>query len=108
MTPAWTGDIACWFAIGSDDNGRAKHPVSLRGVRAAFREMLDSFTSGPHRHISRDHGVTASPECLGPESNRHGVSPEGFSYSLQLSLLHARVHAFGVWTLPLPCRASAS
>jgi hypothetical protein len=27
--------------------------------------------------------------CLGPESNRHGVSPKGFSYSLQLSLLHA-------------------
>ena len=26
--------------------------------------------------------------CLGPDSNRHGVSPKGFSYQLQLSLLH--------------------
>ncbi|CAH9018475.1 hypothetical protein NURINAE_00944 [Candidatus Nitrosacidococcus sp. I8] len=26
--------------------------------------------------------------CPGPESNRHGVSPEGFSYLLQLSLLY--------------------
>ena len=26
--------------------------------------------------------------CPGPDSNRHGVSPKGFSYSLQLSLLY--------------------
>ena len=25
--------------------------------------------------------------CPGPDSNRHGVAPEGFSYQLQLSLL---------------------
>ena len=25
--------------------------------------------------------------CPGPESNRHGVAPKGFSYPLQLSLL---------------------
>jgi hypothetical protein len=30
------------------------------------------------------------PKCPGPESNRHGVSPKGFSYPLQLSLLHAK------------------
>ncbi len=28
--------------------------------------------------------------CPGPDSNRHGVAPEGFSYQLQLSLLRAR------------------
>jgi len=27
--------------------------------------------------------------CPGPDSNRHGVTPEGFSYQLQLSLLRA-------------------
>ena len=27
--------------------------------------------------------------CPGPDSNRHGVTPEGFSYPLQLSLLRA-------------------
>ena len=42
--------------------------------------------------------------CPGPESNRHGVSPEGFSYSLQLSLLCPDPSTFGVWTLPLPYR----
>lgn len=43
--------------------------------------------------------------CPGPDSNRHGVAPEGFSYPLQLSLLRTlRGHAFGVWTLPLPWR----
>ena len=41
--------------------------------------------------------------CPGPDSNRYGVSPEGFSYPLQLSLLHAsHKRAFGVWTLPSP------
>ena len=28
-----------------------------------------------------------APWCPGPESNRHGVAPEGFSYSLRLSPL---------------------
>jgi hypothetical protein len=30
--------------------------------------------------------------CPGPDSNRHGVSSEGFSYSLQLSLLSLTTH----------------
>jgi hypothetical protein len=48
-------------------------------------------------------GTGCARECLGPDSNRHGVAPEGFSYPLQLSLLRAP-RAFGVWTLSLPCR----
>src|SRR5882757_5850579 len=39
--------------------------------------------------------------CPGPDSNRHGVSSEGFSYSLQLSLLSLN-DSFGVWTFSLP------
>ncbi len=47
--------------------------------------------------------------CPGPESNRHGVTPEGFSYPLRFTPLRspggsAGCDAFGVWTLPLPCR----
>ena len=47
--------------------------------------------------------------CLGPESNRYGVAPEGFSYSLQFSLptdggLIRR--SFGVWTFSLSCPAN--
>ncbi len=44
--------------------------------------------------------------CPGPDSNRYGVSPEGFSYPLQFSLLHAAKRAFGVWTLPSPWPAT--
>ena len=47
--------------------------------------------------------------CPGPDSNRHGVAPEGFSYPLRFTPLRppgefAGHHAFGVWTLPSPCR----
>ena len=39
-----------------------------------------------------------TPEkCLGPESNRYGVAPEGFSYPLQLSLLRAQCAR--IWSL---------
>ena len=46
--------------------------------------------------------------CPGPDSNRYGVASEGFSYSLQLSLLsRALASSFGVWTFSLPCPAAA-
>jgi hypothetical protein len=38
--------------------------------------------------------------CPGPDSNRYGVSSEGFSYQLQLSLLS--VTSFVVWTFSSP------
>jgi len=38
--------------------------------------------------------------CPGPESNRHGVATEGFSYQLQLLLLLKK--AFVVWTFSSP------
>ena len=41
--------------------------------------------------------------CLGPDSNRHGVAPKGFSYHFSFRCC-ARSHAFVVWTLPLPSR----
>lgn len=43
--------------------------------------------------------------CPGPDSNRHGVASEGFSYPLQLSLLGRSQWRgpFGVWTFSLPC-----
>src|SRR5205809_5568322 len=41
--------------------------------------------------------------CLGPDSNRHGVSPKGFSYHYSFRCC-TRSHAFVVWTLPLPSR----
>jgi hypothetical protein len=42
--------------------------------------------------------------CPGPDSNRHGVASEGFSYPLQLSLLSRSARdPFGVWTFSLPC-----
>jgi hypothetical protein len=36
--------------------------------------------------------------CPGPDSNRHGVASEGFSYSLQLSLL-SRLQWQLIWSL---------
>jgi hypothetical protein len=36
--------------------------------------------------------------CPGPDSNRHGVASEGFSYPLQLSLL-GRACARPIWSL---------
>ena len=43
--------------------------------------------------------------CPGPDSNRYGVASEGFSYSLQLTLL-SLFDSFGVWTFSLPCPIS--
>jgi hypothetical protein len=37
--------------------------------------------------------------CPGPDSNRHGVAPEGFSYPLQLSLLPPRARRKRIWGL---------
>jgi hypothetical protein len=37
--------------------------------------------------------------CPGPDSNRHGVSSEGFSYPLQLSLLSPLRIAPLIWSL---------
>jgi hypothetical protein len=37
--------------------------------------------------------------CPGPDSNRHGVASEGFSYSLQLSLLSRALFAQLIWSL---------
>ena len=37
--------------------------------------------------------------CPGPDSNRHGVASEGFSYPLQLSLLSGGVLAALIWGL---------
>ena len=46
--------------------------------------------------------MTACVEwCPGPESNRHGVSTEGFSYQLQFSLRVTKKR-FVVWTFSLP------
>src|SRR6185312_15906429 len=40
--------------------------------------------------------------CPGPESNRHGVAPKGFSYPLQLSLLRACAHlGSGLYLCPV-------
>ncbi len=38
--------------------------------------------------IGREPRPIKNSWCPGPGSNRHGVSPKGFSYPLQLSLLH--------------------
>lgn len=41
--------------------------------------------------------------CPGPDSNRHGVTPEGFSYPLQLSLLRACARIWGLdFTFTVP------
>jgi len=45
--------------------------------------------------------------CPGPESNRHGVSTEGFSYQLQFLLLRLKSGAFVVWTFSLPYHCGA-
>lgn len=38
--------------------------------------------------------------CPGPGSNRYGVAPEGFSYSLRLAPLRAwHVCRTGIWSL---------
>jgi hypothetical protein len=37
--------------------------------------------------------------CPGPDSNRHGVASEGFSYSLQLSLLSRASSPRLIWSL---------
>ena len=42
--------------------------------------------------------------CLGPDSNRHGGSPKGFSYPYSFRCCMHEAHAFVVWTLPLPSR----
>ena len=56
------------------------------------------------RHFVRVDGryqTTENPVLVpGPDSNRHGVSSEGFSYPLQLSLLGAlSVFARPIWSL---------
>src|SRR5215467_3271121 len=59
----------------------------------------------------RQPGSFCHPEvCLGPDSNRHGVSPKGFSYhfSFRCCMFPSASHAFVVWTLPLPSRALAA
>jgi hypothetical protein len=44
--------------------------------------------------------MSSSNKCLGPESNRHGVAPEGFSYPLQLSLLRVPpIRVTRIWSL---------
>jgi len=45
--------------------------------------------------------------CPGPDSNRHGVASEGFSYPLQLSLLSRAVHAAHLESGLSLCRAPA-
>jgi hypothetical protein len=47
--------------------------------------------------------MAARRKCLGPDSNRHGVAPKGFSYHYSFHCCMPR-HAFVVWTLPLPSR----
>ena len=37
--------------------------------------------------------------CPGPDSNRHGVAPEGFSYPLRLSPLRAAANNGRIWGL---------
>jgi hypothetical protein len=44
---------------------------------------------GPELKIGGREGGMICPE---PDSNRHGVASEGFSYSLQLSLLSLATH----------------
>jgi hypothetical protein len=50
---------------------------------------------GPWEHRA-DQQRRLAQWCPGPESNRHGVSPKGFSYSPQLSLLRAHAR---IWSL---------
>ena len=49
-------------------------------------ELRRATQRGLLRRLSRDGSNGSGGWCLGPESNRYGVAPEGFSYSLQFSL----------------------
>ena len=57
-------------------------------VRGAALRSLFSYSGSCSKLMVR--AGDRKEICPGPDSNRHGVSPEGFSYPLQLSLLHAR------------------
>ena len=77
----------------------ADRPPDRRSL-AGVTEMAARFPPRCRRNSQADHGITW---CPGPDSNRHGVASEGFSYPLRLSPLRP-VEAH-LWSGLSLCRA---
>jgi hypothetical protein len=86
------------YMISVDSGSRSQGQTRIAAAKTAnafcskqgkFMVMRRTDSNGnATRYVMEHHGMLRW--CPGPESNRHGVSPKGFSYSLQLSLLHAK------------------
>ena len=86
------------FSMRFTPEDRARLPPGMRGLAKRLRwTELDRATPAPH---SDSIIYMAEKWCGRPESNRHGGTPNGFSYPLRLSPPPER--AFVVWTIPSP------
>lgn len=77
-----------------------------RTVKAKIVRGRIEFAAPPRDEHARRYQHSKKCWCPGPDSNRYGVASEGFSYSLQLSLLSLATHLESGLSLCHDCSVS--